>query len=530
MAKDLAETQRKADGPSAPVKPTKPIAPLIEAWKVTYVDPKEVDSSKLEFSGVSYDSRTVEPGHVFFCIVGEKQDGNKFIPQAIELGAIAIVSEQDHAEPLPVPYIKVGDVRRAISETADYLYDRPSTRLRILGVTGTNGKTSTTHIVEHIFKTAGRKVGLIGTMGARWSEGEEDSGGYLDLHHTTPQAADLQRVLYEMVQRGVTHVAMEVSSHALALKRVDNCNFSAACLTNITQDHLDFHKTMENYWRSKMMLFTSLSGEESHAVLNADEELAEKFAQSLSKSVKLHTYGFSEKAEYRVEKFEFSKAGTSLRVATPQGELELTLRLLGHFNVYNALAAMVICVVEGIEPEFIKQGLATFKGVEGRFEVVHSGTPDSQEPLCIVDYAHTPDGLSNVLTVARQLVPENGKLIAVFGCGGDRDSSKRPQMGAIAEELADSVVVTSDNPRTEDPEQIIVDILAGIKRMKGVVVEADRATAIETAVCEASLNDVVVIAGKGHETYQILKDRVLDFDDRVEVRKALSKRSTTTTE
>lgn len=486
-------------------------------------------SDDREISGIAYDSRNVQPGDIFVSIEGQKQDGNAFINQAIEKGASCVISEKSSGPYKDVPLLVVDDVRLAMAQVAGALFDQPSKKLRLLGVTGTNGKTTTTHLIEHILNFSGKKAGLIGTLGAR-IPGENGASQYLDVHHTTPQASDLQAVLHTMVGHGLSHVAMEVSSHALSLKRVAGTNFAAACLTNITQDHLDFHKTMEHYWRSKRTLFEMLSNESKRpvsAVINYDDELAPQFISALKDDVELYTYGLSKKARIHPKEYQFDFRGTNMTLATPGGDISFTTKLTGQFNLYNVMAAMGVVLGEGIGPAQVAEALKDFAGVSGRFEVV-APKSESQNaaamPLCIVDYAHTPDGLENVLKAARALLSEQGKLIAVFGCGGDRDSSKRPQMGEIAENLADLVVVTSDNPRSEEPKQIIADILAGIKRLKDVTVEADRAKAIFAAVQNAGPHDVVVVAGKGHETYQILKDRTIDFDDRIEVAKALLKR------
>lgn len=484
-------------------------------------------------TGIAYDSRHVEPGNAFFSIEGYTVDGNKFINQAIERGASVIFSEKESG-PYDVPLIVVKDVRAAIAAVSSDIFEAPSKKLRLLGVTGTNGKTTTTHLIEQILNANGHPTGLIGTLGARipsFKDGKYlGESEYLDVKHTTPQASDLQALLYTMANRGVKQIAMEVSSHALALKRVFGCHFAAACLSNVTQDHLDFHKTMEHYWQSKRQLFEMLGKSAVHprtAAINLDDELAPEFIKATAKDINLITYGYSEKASIHVKKGNFDFSGMKLTLATPSGVISFSTKLTGRFNLYNIMAAMAVCMGEGLEKEAIAESLVDFCGVSGRFEVVppppHLAAQD-RSPLCIVDYAHTPDGLENVLKAARALVPEDGKLIAVFGCGGDRDSSKRPQMGEIAENLADEVVVTSDNPRSEDPQQIIADILTGIKRLKGVTVEVDRARAIESAVLAASPKDVIVVAGKGHETYQILKDSTIDFDDRKEVAKALEQR------
>jgi UDP-N-acetylmuramoyl-L-alanyl-D-glutamate--2,6-diaminopimelate ligase len=475
----------------------------------------------LAISGLTYDSRQVKPGTAFFCIVGEHLDGNAFINDAITNGAKCVITEKTPADKA-LPVVLVPDIRSAMAAVAAEFYGNPSQRLRVIGVTGTNGKTTTTHLIERIFSDAGRKTGLIGTLGNRTDADAE----YGDAKHTTPQAADLQRLLAEMLHGGCRYVSMEVSSHALAQKRVADCEFAVAVLTNITQDHLDFHKTMENYWRAKRLLFDSLNSSKQTncaAVINHDDPLAERFAEVVKGDVRLLSYGWQAPADVHVLQCTYQSSGTLLRLATPQGELELPLRLSGQFNVYNVMAAVSVCLAENVSLAEIKKSLESFKGVAGRFEVVASGA--SAEPLCIVDYAHTPDGLDNVLKAAAQVVPAGGKLIVVFGCGGDRDPSKRPQMGKIAEARGDEVIVTSDNPRSEDPEEIIANILVGIERMRKVKVEPDRSAAIRLAVVGAGEKDVIVVAGKGHEPYQILGDRTIAFDDRQEVLAALQSRS-----
>lgn len=510
-----------------------------------------VEGEHLTISGISYDSRKVERGDAFFCVEGQNKDGNLFINDAVASGAVCIVSEKpDTSLAHPIPYIEVPDVRLALAAASNYFFDQPTRSLRLLGVTGTNGKTTVTHLVEHVLLESGHQAGLIGTLGARWEDSSVPSANrlYHDIKFTTPQASDLQELLFKMATDGVSHVAMEVSSHALALKRVAGSHFAVACLTNITQDHLDFHKTMNHYWRSKRLLFEQLNDSiqaGKTAVINADDPLSEEFEAAVDqRNVQVLTYGFGDKASVSAGGAHFDFSGAAFAVRTPAGEVDLKLKLNGRFNVYNSLAALAICLSEGIKLDVIKQALENFSGVPGRFEIVGRPTPEQDtrelntlgqgerqgsaspaEPLCIVDYAHTPDGLKNVLKAARALVPSDGRLVVVFGCGGDRDSSKRSQMGGIAEAYADNVVVTSDNPRTEEPRQIIVDVLAGIKRMKGVRVEPDRAAAIHAAIEEANSRDVVVVAGKGHETYQILKDTTIAFDDRMEVLKALSQRA-----
>lgn len=476
--------------------------------------------ASVDFSSIVYDSRKIKPGSVFFCVPGERTDGNAFVEAAITGGASCIVTEQAHQN-LTVPQVLVPDVRLALGLTSAAFFGEPSAKLRVIGVTGTNGKTTTTHLIEKVLNESGQKCGLIGTLGARW----QDQGDYGEAKHTTPQAPELQELLVQMLQSGCSRVAMEVSSHSLALKRVAGCHFSAAVLTNITQDHLDFHKTMDHYWRSKRLLFEALAAEADErtlSVLNADDPILREF-QIEPARVKTLTYGYSPTADIQVLSEEYSKGTNKLLLKTPEGELPLNLKLVGRFNAYNVMAALAVCLHEGIEPEAIANILEGFAGVPGRFETVSSGSSD--EPLCIVDYAHTPDGLENVLRTAAGLKKPESKLYAVFGCGGDRDPSKRPKMGDIAERLADEVIVTSDNPRTEDPQEIIANILTGIRRMRHVEVEADRATAIRMAISRATANDIVVVAGKGHENYQLVMNQVLPFDDKVEVIKALQERN-----
>lgn len=492
------------------------------------------DISQVKVSGLAYDSRQVKPGDAYFAISGAKFDGNAFIDQAVLDGANCIFTAK---EPSPeqkarIPIIVVDDVLKAQAAVANALYDTPSSRIRVLGVTGTNGKTTTTHLIERIFNTNGKPCGLIGTLGARVPGVDENSAAsYLDMHHTTPQPADLQAILYAMAQRGLSHVAMEVSSHALALGRVLGTRFAGAALTNITQDHLDFHKTMEHYAQSKKKLFEMIDEsarsneiQGTTCAINLDDEYADMFLRGLSDKVQILTYGFSPKAAIRPKRAEFGFDGMRLSLSTTHGDIDFHTPLTGRFNLYNIMTAMALALGEGIPLEGIAQSLQDFAGVSGRFESVSIQDQTNKQaglPLCLVDYAHTPDGLENVLKAGRQLVPDKGRLIVVFGCGGDRDSSKRPQMGRLAETLADIVIITSDNPRTEEPDQIIADILAGIDSLKDVVVEQDRAAAIDLAVQKGGPDDVVIIAGKGHETYQILKDRTIDFDDRLAVKNAL---------
>jgi UDP-N-acetylmuramoyl-L-alanyl-D-glutamate--2,6-diaminopimelate ligase len=472
---------------------------------------------ELDFDGIAYNSAEVKKNYAFFAIAGYKLDGKQFIGDAITRGASCIFTEE-RQDGLKVPQIIIKDARFALAHIAAAFYDNPSEKLRLIGVTGTNGKTTTTHLVEHILSSHGLKVGLIGTLGAR----QQSTDTYTDIKRTTPESADLQRLISEMQKSGCTHIAMEVASHALSLKRVTACNFAQAALTNISQDHLDFHKTMDNYWQAKRILFAELNSschQQKYAVVNQDDPLFNEFVKVSGNTVAVVTYGWHRTAQISVKNYTLEAGLSKLTLETPQGELDLSIKLAGRFNVYNIMAAVAIALNEKVPLSTISKSLQTFPGVSGRFEIVSTG--EKNEPLCIVDYAHTPDGLDNVLKTAAELVKAPGKLIVVFGCGGDRDTSKRPQMGEIAELRANEIIVTSDNPRSEEPEVIIANILAGIKRTKDVTVEPNRAQAIKTAVSNASQSDIVVIAGKGHETYQIIGSETIHFDDREEVLNAL---------
>lgn len=495
------------------------------------------ENAKTVVTGLAYNSKEVKAGDAFFCIPGEKFDGNKFIPDVVQAGAVLVVSEKDQPADLKsgVAYFKVECVREAMGRLAAYFYDNPSTKLRLLGVTGTNGKTTTTHIVEHVLNACGHKTALIGTMGVRWPGPSRKD--FVDTHHTTPQSIDLQRLLAQMVDDGVTHAAMEVSSHALFLKRVEGCQFTCAGITNLTQDHLDFHKTMDHYRQSKILLWDLLSLSKStnkSSIINLDDPSSVYFIQATPESAKLLTFGWNNnlsrerKADFSVTEASYSGEGTVIKLKTPESpdDVTMNLPLLGEFNVYNTLCAMAICFAEGVSLTEFQKAILNFDPVPGRFQLVSLDKQKNNSPICIVDYAHTPDGLEKILKAARPMVGEGKKLIVIFGCGGDRDATKRPAMAQVATQLADEIVITSDNPRSEDPEKIIADILNGVvnAEKKSVEVESDRKTAIHNTIAGAQPLDMVVVAGKGHETYQILKDRTIDFNDAEEIKTALKKR------
>ncbi len=468
-----------------------------------------INFEDVEITGISYDSKTTKSGDIFVCLVGEHSDGHAYFKSAVESGAKAFFVEKKLDTHLP--QIVVKSTRRQIADIAEKFYNSPSKSLNLIGITGTNGKTTVTHLVQKILESKGENCALIGTLGYKLSSKDE----YKEAKHTTPQAPELQAVLDLIKTEGIKNVVMEVSSHALEQNRVGGCVFAGAVLTNLTQDHLDYHVTMDNYFDAKAILFTELKAGD-FAVINADDEYAQKFLEIIPQGVRILTYGVKNSADIMAKEVEFSLSGAEFVCETKQIESQkVRLQMNGMFSVYNVLAAIATGLSMGIDLNMCIKPLETTKGVAGRFEVV------AKNPLVIVDYAHTPDGLENVLTAAREITPKNSKLICLFGCGGDRDATKRPKMGAIAEKLSDKIVITSDNPRSEDPQQIITDVLAGLKSIntQKVFVEPDRAKAIELLKTICDKNDVVVLAGKGHETYQILKDKTIHFDDREEAKK-----------
>lgn len=462
---------------------------------------------------ITSDSRKVRNGSVFVCLVGSHTDGHQYAETAAKAGAVAIITEAGRSIDLTpldgVAVLEASSTYEAIALLASRFHGDPGQTLRLVGVTGTNGKTTVTHLIQKMLQDHGKTVGLIGTLGRKSrSDAQYDSTG-----HTTPMATELQEILAEMRRDQLELVVMEVSSHALDQYRVAGCDFQVAVFTNLTQDHLDFHKTMDNYCRAKTKLFAGLqpgNGPRA-AVINLDDPSSQKFLAACPEGVARYTYAIdAPDAAVRAEQVNYSITGASFTVVTPQGTAPVQLKIAGKFSVYNALCALAAGLALGIPLATCIASLEEVEGVRGRFEIV------SQNPFVIVDYAHTPDGLENILSAARVVTPEGGRLIAVFGCGGDRDATKRPKMGGIAEQLADVLVVTSDNPRTEDPQQILTDILSGIQRFDSarMIVNADREKAIHQAIDLAQPNDLIVVAGKGHEDYQILADRVIHFDDK----------------
>lgn len=478
---------------------------------IEYLDYKDLINFKnIDITGISYNSKTTKKGDIFICLVGEHTDGHEFAQNAIEAGAAALLVERK-VEGTKIPQVVVASTRHKIADIADRFYSSPSKGINLIGITGTNGKTTVTHLIQKIFEENNQKCALIGTLGYKLSS----NGEYRDAKHTTPQAPELQATL-RMIKdvEKIDNVVMEVSSHALDQNRVGGCRFNGAVFTNLTQDHLDYHITMDNYFKAKALLFEHLK-ENDFAVINADDEYGDRFISVVPEGVRVLTYGVRQQSDVMARNINFSLNGAEFTLVANAKEHKVNLHMNGMFSVYNVLAAVTAALAIGIDIETALKALQNVKGVAGRFEVV------VKKPLVIVDYAHTPDGLENVLKSAREITPEDGKLICLFGCGGDRDATKRPKMGAIAEKLADKIVITSDNPRSEDPQTIITDIIAGLKSVntESVIVEPDRGTAIGLLKTIANNNDVVVIAGKGHEDYQILKDKTIHFDDREEARK-----------
>jgi UDP-N-acetylmuramoyl-L-alanyl-D-glutamate--2,6-diaminopimelate ligase len=464
---------------------------------IAALEPREIiRRAPVELRDLVYDVRAVGKGSLFFCVPGMRADGHDFAPEAAERGAVALVVERPLE--LDLPQLVVASARSAMAAAADVFFGEPTRELSVVGITGTNGKTTTCFLVYEILTAAGRHPGLVGTVESRIG------GEPRKMARTTPEAIDLQRLFREMLDGGDRSCAIEASSHAIELHRLDRVRFAALAFTNLSQDHLDFHGSMEHYFGAKRRLF--LSGDETPAAINVDDTFGRRLAAELRAlgQERVLTFGRAPDADLRPDEIELGAEGTRIRL----GELELCSPLRGAFNSENLLTAVAIARLLGIDDAEIAAGVVALSGVPGRFEVIDRGQPFT----VVVDYAHTPDALARVLAAARELA--RGELICVFGCGGDRDREKRPLMGEIVAELSDLVIVTSDNPRSEKPQAIAKEILAGIEG-KQVELELDRRAAIEQALSRAREGDVVVIAGKGHELGQEIAGQVFPFDDRV---------------
>lgn len=473
----------------------------------------------IEIRGVTTDSREVKEGFLFVCIQGLHVDGHNYIEKAIAQGAKAIVMSKDVHVPDHIGVIKVFQTREALLTIAPFFYDYPANKMRMIGVTGTNGKTTTTHIIGHILEGLGHKVGIIGTVHVFIN------GVSYPVHNTTPDAGELQPILYQMVEAGVEYCIMEVSSHALDLRRVAGVEFDTAIFTNLTQDHLDYHKTFENYLQAKLKLFEQVSMAKQvkipkGAVVNIDDPYGKDIMDKVDcRSLR---FGTKEEGDLLASQIEMTSKKTSFALLYKGESYPVQMDITGLFNVYNTLASVGACLMEGISMEDIIEGLRSFRAVPGRFELIEEGQPFA----VVVDYAHSPDGLENILKTAQKIVENN--ILVVFGCGGDRDATKRPIMGSIAAQYGDQIFITSDNPRTEDPESIVRQVEVGVKEglRAGSIYKTivDRREAIFEAIKTAQKGDIVIIAGKGHEDYQILKDKTIHFDDREVAREALKER------
>jgi UDP-N-acetylmuramoyl-L-alanyl-D-glutamate--2,6-diaminopimelate ligase len=473
-------------------------------------------SGDAEVQGVEYDSRQLRPGYAFVAIKGEKTDGNRYLDAAIQAGAVAIVTDSAEEAPRPgIAWAVVSHGRRALARVAANFYHHPAEKLASSGITGTNGKTTTAFLLESILATAGRKTLLVGTIEYHVA------GRVVAAPHTTPEALELQRMFAEGLSDGAGEAVMEVSSHALAQERVFGIPFQVAVFTNLTRDHLDFHKTFEGYFAAKRVLFSGCGVEPPpFVVTNLDDEYGRELLKFSKDKSQVFTYGL-EKGDWHAEKIEVGPKGTRLDLISPEGRIPLWSPLIGRVNVYNILAAAAAAYARNCGGQQIAEGIAALTRVPGRFEKVDVGQPFT----VVIDYAHTDDALRNLTALAREFVARGkGRVITVFGCGGDRDRAKRPLMGDAAGKGSDFVVLTSDNPRSEDPVAIINDALPGLQRTgTRYVLEIDRRKAIALALDEAHAGDIVLIAGKGHEKKQISRQGAVAFDDFEVAREALSK-------
>jgi len=469
--------------------------------------------AEIAISQVTHDSRKVQPGALFVAIPGVATDGTLFARDAVSHGAIAVVSEASAPADWPdVAWVQVTEARKALAITAANFFGRPATALKLTGVTGTNGKTTTTSLIDSILRASGAKTGLFGTISYHTPSREYPAP------NTTPESVDLQNFFAEIRDAGGSYATMEASSHALAMDRLWGCHFATAVFTNLTRDHIDFHKNFENYFAAKRRLFEGTgAGEPDFSIINTDDEWGKKLA-GLGKTTL--TYGLQNGTDLKAKKFQLSFSGLNFTAQTPKGPIQVESALVGRINVYNILAAIGAGIGLGISNDIIETGIRNLRAVAGRFQRIDQGQPF----LVVVDYAHTDDALQNLIRTARELITK-GRIITLFGCGGSRDRTKRPIMGETSGKLSDLTILTSDNPRQEDPLKIISDIVVGMQKSGGkYLIEPDRAKAISLAIEEARPGDIVLLAGKGHEDYQIFADRTIHFDDREVARKALNDR------
>ncbi len=461
----------------------------------------------INVKNIAYDSRKVKPGSLFVCIKGFKTDGHLYAENAIKSGASAIVTERWLNLSSVIPQIQVLNTREALAVLSNTLFVNPTSELQLVGITGTNGKTTTSYLVDSMFRTAGKKTGLTGTVQCKIGD------RVLAVDKTTPESYDLQRLFRDMVNDEVSCATMEISSHGIDLHRIDGCHFNALVFTNLSQDHLDYHRSMDDYFKTKKKLFDD--NDDVVRVINVDDSYGR---QIVSQGGKIFCYGLTQPADIRAEDLKINREGSMFKVLTSTLTLDLSIKLRGLFNVYNSLAAVGVGLALGLSPEHIKVGIESVSTIPGRFEAIDCG----QDFSVFVDYAHTPDGLEKLISAAREIT-EN-RVITLFGCGGDRDKKKRPLMGAIAGKLSNFTIITSDNPRSEEPKKIIKEIEGGLLKETpnaNYRIIIDRKEAIYHAISSAKVGDVVLVAGKGHEKGQIFGDKTVPFDDRVIVREAL---------
>lgn len=455
----------------------------------------------IEITGIENDSRDISKNNMFIAIKGYTVDGHDFIDKAIENGANCIVIEKDVlVENDEITLIKVDDTIKALTSFSSIFYEQPSKKLKTIGITGTNGKTSITYMIKGIFEEAKKEMGIIGTMGSRFAD------KVINNKNTTPDSLIIQKHLRKMLDSGMEFCVMEVSSHALDLQRVEDVDFQVGVFTNLTEDHLDYHKTMENYYKSKLKLF---NWAKKYNVINGDDEYGKRILQEMDNNIPVVTYGIDGDYDIYATDVVCHIKGVNFNLNTRKGSIPIDLKLLGRFSVYNALAAIACGIIYDIDLPTIKKGIENIANIKGRFEII----PVDEDYSVIIDFAHTPDGLEKVLTTIDQFA--KGRKVVIFGAGGNRDKAKRPIMGETVARHADLCIVTSDNPRFEEPDDIIKDVLVGVEKVKGKYIAiTDRKEAIKYALSNAKPNDIILLAGKGHETYTIIKDEVIPFDEK----------------